>query len=116
MAAVRFNFWITETQNEIQISKTIRKNHSNSELLETCMQDNLNRGIESGYYRKDIDVDFICRIHFVGFMGIKDTDLFAPEKYSQPALMDHFLEYHLRAICTTKGLKTLEDLIELNEK
>jgi AcrR family transcriptional regulator len=86
------------------------------ELLESCMQDNLKRGIESGYYREDINIDFISRIHFVGIMGIKDTDLFSPEKYTQPALMDHFLEYHLRAICTAKGLKTLEDLIELDEK
>ncbi len=85
-------------------------------LLENCMQENLKRGIESGYYRKEINVDFISRIHFVGIMGIKDTDLFTPEKYTQPVLMDHFLEYHLRAICTQKGIKTLEDLIELDEK
>lgn len=86
------------------------------ELLENCMQENLKRGIESGYYRKEINVDFISRIHFVGIMGIKDTDLFTHEKYTQPVLMDHFLEYHLRAICTQKGIKTLEDLIELDEK
>ncbi|MDR5591565.1 TetR/AcrR family transcriptional regulator [Christiangramia sp. SM2212] len=86
------------------------------ELLENCMIDNIQRGIEGGYYRKDIRVDFISRIHFIGMMGIKDTDLFPIEEYSHPKLMEYFLEYHLRAICTPKGVKILEELINNNEK
>ncbi|MFV8225158.1 TetR/AcrR family transcriptional regulator [Christiangramia aquimixticola] len=86
------------------------------ELLQNCMIDNLNRGIEDGYYRKDIPLDFISRIHFVGMMGIKDTDLFPIEEYDHPRLMEYFLEYHLRAICTTKGIKILEELITSHEK
>ncbi|WP_026932701.1 TetR/AcrR family transcriptional regulator [Christiangramia echinicola] len=84
------------------------------ELLDNCISDNINRGIESGDYRKDMPIEFISRIHFVGMMGIKDTNLFPVEKYSHAKLMDYFLEYHLRAICTPKGIETLEEL--LNEK
>ena len=86
------------------------------ELLENCMMDNIQRGIEGGYYRKNIPVDFISRIHFVGIMGIKDTDLFPIEEYSHPKLMEYFLEYHLRAICTPKGIEILEELINNDEK
>lgn len=86
------------------------------ELLENCMMDNIQRGIEGGYYRENIPVDFISRIHFVGIMGIKDTDLFPIEEYSHPKLMEYFLEYHLRAICTPKGIKILEELINNDEK
>jgi AcrR family transcriptional regulator len=84
------------------------------ELLDNCISDNINRGIKSGHYRKDMPIDFISRIHFTGMMGIKDTNLFPIEQYSHSTLMDYFLEYHLRAICTPKGIETLEEL--LNEK
>lgn len=86
------------------------------ELLENCMVGNIERGIEDGFYRKEIPIDFITRIHFVGMMGIKDTELFPIEEYTHPKLMEYFLEYHLRAICTLKGIKTLEELIDSNEK
>ncbi|MBT8295969.1 MAG: TetR/AcrR family transcriptional regulator [Gramella sp.] len=84
------------------------------ELLDNCINDNIQRGIKSGHYRQDLPIDFISRIHFVGMMGIKDTNLFPVEQYSHSRLMDYFLEYHLRAICTPKGIETLEEI--LNEK
>lgn len=86
------------------------------ELLEGCMEENINTGIREGYYRKEISKDFISRIHFIGMMGIKDTDVFPIENYSHEKLMGLFLEYHLRAICTPKGIKILEELININEK
>lgn len=86
------------------------------ELLESCIGENIDRGIKSGHYRKDLPIDFISRIHFVGMMGIKDKDLFPIENYSHSELMEYFLEYHLRAICTPKGIETLEELISNNEK
>ncbi|APG60970.1 TetR/AcrR family transcriptional regulator [Christiangramia salexigens] len=79
------------------------------ELLESCVVSNLERGIENGYYRKDLPINFISRIHFAGLMGIKDRELFPMEYYSQLQLMNYFLEYHLRAICTEKGIRTLEE-------
>ena len=84
------------------------------ELLESCITDNIQRGIKSGDYRKELPIDFISRIHFVGMMGIKDAEVFPIEEYSHSSLMDYFTEYHLRAICTPKGIETLEEL--LNEK
>lgn len=86
------------------------------DLLQECVVDNLQRGIRQACYRKDIPVPFISRMHFVGMMGIKDKELFPVEEYSQNQLMEYFLEYHLRAICTQKGLKTLEELINKHEK
>ncbi|MDT0648572.1 TetR/AcrR family transcriptional regulator [Autumnicola edwardsiae] len=82
------------------------------ELLQDCVVSNLNRGMETGYYRKDLPLAFISRIHFIGMMGIKDKELFPVKEYSQTQLMEYFLEYHLRAICTNKGLKTLEEIIK----
>jgi len=81
-------------------------------VLEDCVQENISRGIKLGFYRKQINIPFISRIHFVGMMGIKDKEMFPLEKYSEQDLTEEFLNYHLRAICTPKGIKTLEDYIK----
>lgn len=85
------------------------------DLTQRCVIENLERGITTGHYRGDIPISFISRIHYVGMMGIKDKDLFPPEEYSNSKLMEYFLKYHLYAICTPKGLQTLEDLIKNHE-
>ncbi|HKJ48842.1 MAG TPA: TetR/AcrR family transcriptional regulator [Christiangramia sp.] len=85
------------------------------EVLENCVGDNISRGIDLGYYRKQINVPFVCRIHFVGMMGVKDKEVFPLEQFSEQDLTEEFLNYHLRAICSPKGIKTLEEYIN-NEK
>ncbi|TVZ25946.1 TetR family transcriptional regulator [Gillisia sp. Hel_I_86] len=82
------------------------------EIMQSCVVDNLNRGIETGIYRKDIPVSFISKIYFIGITGIKDNDIFPPEEISTPELMQNYLEYHLRAIVTDKGIKTLNQFIK----
>nr|WP_279346174.1 TetR/AcrR family transcriptional regulator [Gramella oceanisediminis] len=84
-------------------------------VLQSCVGENISRGIASGDYREDINIPFVCRIHFVGMMGVKDKNIFPVEHFSEKDLADMFLNYHLRAICTPKGLKNLEEYIQ-NEK
>lgn len=81
------------------------------EVMQGCVVDNLNRGIETGIYRKDIPVSFISKIYFIGITGIKDNDLFPIEEFSTLELMQNYLEYHLRAIVTDKGLQILNQFI-----
>ena len=85
-------------------------------VLQGCVGENIHRGIESGDYRNQINVSFVCRIHFVGMMGVKDKDIFPLEEFSEQDLTEEFLHYHLRAICTPKGIKTLEEFISKHEK
>lgn len=85
------------------------------QVLENCVGDNISRGIEQGYYRDQINVPFVCRIHFVGMMGVKDKEMFPIEQFTEEDLTEEFLNYHLRAICTSKGIKTLEEYLN-NEK
>jgi hypothetical protein len=70
---------------------------------------NLTKGIESGLFRNDIDPDFIMRIYFNGFRGLRDIELFPPAKYDIDLLIGKYIDYHLRAIATTKGIKYLEE-------
>ena len=80
------------------------------EKMQTCVVNNLNRGIAMGVYRPTIHVNFISRIYFNSMMALKDNDLFPLPGFSMHMLMDNFLEYHLRGICTPLGLEYLKTL------
>jgi AcrR family transcriptional regulator len=80
--------------------------------VERCIDKNLKKGISEGFYRKEIDIRLITRLYFIGILGIKNEELFKREEFSVLYLMDSFLEYHLRALVTEKGLKTLENIIK----
>ncbi len=85
------------------------------EVMQTCVTDNLNKGIEQGLYRDSINVEFIARIYFNSMLAIKDKDLFPLKKFSMNMLMSNYLEYHLRGICTPKGLDILNKFITSNQ-
>jgi hypothetical protein len=76
-----------------------------------CITGNLQRGIEQGYYRNEIDVNLITRLYFNGLMGTKNLELFPINEFSRTYLTNSYLEYHMRAISTQKGLKILKEII-----
>lgn len=84
------------------------------EFMQKCIKENLTRGIKQKLFREDINIDFIARIYFNGMIGIKDVELFPLKQFSMNSLMNYYLEYHLRGICSEKGLKELESQIKTN--
>ena len=82
------------------------------EVMSDCVQENLRRGIETGYFRKNLDIDFISRIYFSGVTMIKDIDLFPKGQNNMKELMNDYLDYHLRAISTEKGIKKLLQIVK----
>lgn len=93
-----------------EVFKTVQKTHL--QIMEGSVKTNLERGIKDDLYRANLPIDFISKIYFVGMMGIKDEYHFPVDKYAITELLDSFLEYHLRAIVTEKGLKTLNKFIK----
>lgn len=85
------------------------------DLMQSCVTNNLTRGINQGLYRDSINVDFIARIYFNSMLAIKDKDLFPSQQFSMNMLMSNYLEYHLRGISTPKGLETLNQFITSNQ-
>ena len=79
--------------------------------MQQCVTDNLRRGLELGLFRRNIDVEFVSRIYFMGVTGIKDNQLFPNEMFDGETLYEQFLEYHLRGIVTPKGRKILNNII-----
>ncbi|MEN8186736.1 MAG: TetR/AcrR family transcriptional regulator [Bacteroidota bacterium] len=82
------------------------------ETIDICITENLKKGIESGLYRKEIDIKLITLLYFNGMIGIKNMDLFPQNEFEVSYLMDSYLEYHTRAIATPKGLKILEKVLK----
>lgn len=85
------------------------------DVMKTCVENNLTKGVEQGLFRKEINIGFISRIYFKGMTGIKDADTFPEETYNMHFLMDSYIDYHIRAIATEKGLQTLTQLQQTNE-
>lgn len=85
------------------------------EKMHQSVQDSLEQGVETGVFRNTIDVDFISRMYFTGMTGIKDNMFFPPEHFQMEYLMESYLEYHLRAIVTDKGMTILNNFINKNQ-
>lgn len=88
-----------------KIFSTLKKKQF--DVMYHCVKTNLDRGIALGIYRDTINVDFITRIYFNSMLVIKDDDLFPSSLFSKNMLMENYIEYHLRGICTASGLDIL---------
>lgn len=84
-------------------------------VMQSCVINNLKKGIDTGLYRESINLEFTSRIYFSGTLGIKDNDLFPLKEYTMQTLMNYYLEYHLRAISTKKGIQQLEKQLKNNQ-
>lgn len=81
------------------------------DYMQTCVVENIERGMKEGLFRDNIDVGFVSRIYFNGVTGIKDSELFPTSIFAPATLFESFLEYHLRGIVTPKGRGILNKLI-----
>lgn len=96
-----------------KVYKSVQENHLS--MMHCSVADNLRKGIEGGLYRASIPVEFISKIYFLGMMGIKNSDFFPVDQFPLRELTENFLEYHLRAIVTPKGLQTLNEILTLED-
>lgn len=79
-------------------------------VVNDCILTNIKKGITDKIYRDNLNQQFIANIYYVGVMGIKDEEIFPKEQFKQKQLMEYILDYHIRAIATTKGLEILNKI------
>lgn len=84
------------------------------EKMNSCVIDSLKKGVETGLFRAEINLDFISRIYFSGTNGIRDINVFPDNLFDKHYIIQSYLEYHLRAIVTSKGLNILNDYLNPN--
>ena len=84
--------------------------------MDECIYRNVERGIELGLYRDNVNKTFVARMYFIGIQGIKDLSIFPADQFPQDQLYDQYLEYHLRGIVTPAGRKILNQLTNSNHE
>ncbi|WP_194851356.1 TetR/AcrR family transcriptional regulator [Nonlabens antarcticus] len=84
------------------------------DFMDNCIYRNVERGIELGLYRDNIDKTFVARMYFIGIQGIKNISIFPIDRFPQDQLYDQYLEYHLRGIVTPAGRNILNELTQSN--
>ena len=77
------------------------------QYLGEVVKSSLQNGIDLGLFRNDIDVEFVSRLYLNGIRGIRDIEIFPIEQFKIEELFEKYLDYHLRAIVTPKGVKSL---------
>ncbi|MFK7807237.1 MAG: TetR/AcrR family transcriptional regulator [Saprospiraceae bacterium] len=70
-------------------------------------------GIRDGLFRDDLDVDVVGRTVLTLLKLLKDNDTFPIEEYSKERLTFGIMVPYLRGLCTTKGMKLLQEQEEL---
>ncbi|MFD2542611.1 TetR/AcrR family transcriptional regulator [Lacinutrix gracilariae] len=109
-----------KTSPQYQLKKYYPKIYKNLHLkqfekMHKSVKESIKKGVETGLYRPNIDIDFISRMYFNGMTGIKDNTIFPSQLFTLDYLMESYLEYHLRAICNENGLLTLNKFIKTNQ-
>lgn len=86
-------------------------NHRISYISEHVYQ-NINAGINQGLYRPDLNVKLISRmyVHLVDFLV--DPEWLEKEGFDFKHVHIQIIEFHLRAICTEKGIKILNQKLQ----
>lgn len=82
------------------------------------LHQNIEEGIKQGFYRKDLDKNFVSTQFFAGSMAFHYDEEFSGEEmtgFSHAAFDKKHIEYHIRAIVTPKGLEILENILKNNE-
>ena len=113
------NLKVESTSPIYQLQKYYPKIHKSLmakqfEKMVDCVVGNINKGIEQGLFRKELNVDLIVRFYYAGMTSLKDVEIYDPAKFGTKLLQTEYLEYHLRGICTQKGIQKLEELLNNN--
>ena len=70
---------------------------------------NLKRGKKEGFFRPELNEDFISRLYLLRIESLPESDLFTQEEiFSQKLFMEMFF-YHLYGILSEKGLAYLKE-------
>ena len=68
---------------------------------------NLERGIQEGLYRADINTDIITRIHIISSFQLFDESFFPSSNYSKVAVFKEYLMHYLHGIVSDEGKKLI---------
>lgn len=81
--------------------------HYRNSYMYDFIYTNIKSGIEKGLYRNDFKTDMVTKFYTGALSIITDQTLFPSKHYKFVTVLKEFIQYHLRAIVTPKGLEEL---------
>lgn len=83
-----------------------------SEQVYKMMIKNLKKGIEESLYYNDIDIELIAKQRVIFHVQKIENSVVSYKEFIKPKAVKQMFIYHLRAICSPKGLKILNQKIK----
>ncbi|HCN82197.1 MAG TPA: TetR/AcrR family transcriptional regulator, partial [Sphingobacteriaceae bacterium] len=84
--------------------------------LYKVIRNNLEWGIEEGFYRKELNLDIISRMRIEQIDMAFSHNSFVVNKHSVLQVMTELTEHYLYGICTLKGHKQVNKYKHINEE
>lgn len=76
------------------------------------IKNNLEKGIQQGIYRKELNVDIVAKFYVGKSLLVVDEDFFPLKEYGKDILFKEFFQYHIHGIASPKGLELLEQYLK----
>ncbi len=83
-----------------------------SQHIYKMMVKNMKKGIEEGLYYDDIDVELIAKQQVIFQVQKIENSVVSYKEFIKPSAVKQMFLYHLRAICSPKGIKLLNKKIK----
>ncbi|MCZ2222585.1 MAG: TetR/AcrR family transcriptional regulator [Chitinophagales bacterium] len=74
----------------------------------TIVKNNIERGIQEGLYREDVNADIISRFRVASIFMVLDNESLKPNEYAISDIMWEITYLFLYGVATSKGLKTIQ--------
>jgi TetR/AcrR family transcriptional regulator, biofilm operon repressor len=103
-------FKIAETSPVFQLKKHYPEIHSklmdrSIEICSKCFRANIEKGIASGLYRQNLEVESAIKFYYTLIFSINENTMSEKELLKQELIA---LEYHTRAMATVAGIAELD--------
>jgi AcrR family transcriptional regulator len=73
---------------------------------------NMEKGKAEGYYREDLNIDIISRLHVQRIGNFAENDMFSSSELCSSKLFKEVFTYHLYGICSEKGIRYMEEKLK----
>jgi AcrR family transcriptional regulator len=65
---------------------------------------NLKKGIMEGFYRDDLDLEIISKLHMARTEMMHTSDIITEDEFAKSKFIDEVFNYHIHGICNEVGL------------
>lgn len=91
-----------------------RLNDHKEKFIYETVKGNLERGVESGYYRSNMVPEIVARLYLSMVSMIIDPMNFSDNQYHQAEIHEQMMRYHFNGIVNDKGRKYIKEKFKAN--